>query len=211
MSNTNEQAPWSANVRPDAGAAAMSDDEDDEVCALDCDDENETVFLLPAKYGVDPTVQKVPVSRKVANAIPLVKTALEENATETEVPLISVNEQFTHAFVRFVQQKLTHGKPKYPTLSMGSTRMADLTDPWAAAWVNDDMCRGGKTTVSELCAAVTCANYLGLNDAMHLLCVKVSSLVKGQRPEMVKPLLAPNATVEERPHIPLDESTVSEC
>lgn len=197
---------WSANVGPDPNAMS-----NDEVCALDAEEEDDTVFLHPAKYGDDSSVQKVAVPRKTALQIPLVKTALEENPTENEVPLIRVNEEFTRCFVRFVEQRMKYGDAKYPTISMGSTRMADLTDPWAAKWVNEDMCRGGKMTVSELCAAVTCANYLGLNDAMHLLCAKVSSLVKGQRPEMVKPMLAPNATVEERPHIPLPDSTESEC
>jgi len=129
------------------------------------------------------------VERKNAVISTLIKTALDTDATATEVPVPGV----ASAILAEVVTYMNHHKGVEPPIiekPLRSKVMKDVCkDPFDADFI--DRIGENRQALYDLILA---ANYMDIKSLLHLGCAKVASLIKGQPLEKIKDILSTGAT-----------------
>jgi len=157
--------------------------EEQPVEGLSLDDEGGSI-KLKSKDG-----KSFEIERTHAGISKLVKTALDQDPTASEVPILGVKSDILEQVVTY----MNHHKGVEPQIvekPLRSKIMKDVCkDVWDAEFI-DGM--GG--TRQELYDLILAANYMDVKSLLHLGCAKVASLIKGQPLEKIKDILSDEST-----------------
>jgi S-phase kinase-associated protein 1 len=120
---------------------------------------------------------QVVVTRKVAMMSELVKTMVEGDQEETEIPLPNVKTEVLNKVVQYMKYHCDN-PPKEIEKPLKSSNMSEVVSQWDADYVEVDQ--------EQLFQLILAANYMDIKSLLDLTCAKVASLIKGKRPEQIR-------------------------
>jgi len=137
--------------------------------------------------------QEIMVPKKHAFISVLVKTSVENDPTETEVPLPGVEGSILKEVVKYMEH---HKGTELPPVEspLKSTNMAEVcTDEWDANFIDDlgDIRQ-------DLYDLILAANYMDIKSLLHLGLAKVASLIKGKPLDKLKEILSTDNDAKKR-------------
>jgi len=118
-----------------------------------------------------------PVPRKVALMSELVKTMVEGDKEEKEIPLPNVKSAVLKKVVDYMNYH-TDNPAKEIEKPLKSANMHEVVTKWDADYVDVD-----QELLFELILA---ANYMDIKPLLDLTCAKVASMIKGKTPEQIR-------------------------
>jgi S-phase kinase-associated protein 1 len=121
--------------------------------------------------------ESYPVSRKVALQSELIKTMVEGDKDEKEIPLPNVKGPVLKKVIDYMTYHAEH-PPKEIEKPLKSANMADVVCKFDADYVDVE-----QELLFELILA---ANYMDIKPLLDLTCAKVASLIKGKTPEQIR-------------------------
>jgi len=121
--------------------------------------------------------EKYVVSRKVALMSELVKTMVEGDKEEKEIPLPNVKGTVLKKVVEYMTYHVDN-LPKEIEKPLKSANMTEVVPKWDADFVDVD-----QELLFELILA---ANYMDIKPLLDLTCAKVASMIKGKTPEQIR-------------------------
>jgi len=121
--------------------------------------------------------EKFTVSRKVALMSELVKTMVEGDKEEKEIPLPNVKAAVLKKVVEYMTYHVDN-LPKEIEKPLKSANMNEVVPKWDADFVDVD-----QELLFELILA---ANYMDIKPLLDLTCAKVASMIKGKTPEQIR-------------------------
>jgi len=137
------------------------------------DDSNVEEKLKLVSQENDPIV----VPRKVALMSELVKTMVEGDKDEKEIPLPNVKKAVLAKVVDYMRYHCDN--PADPIEKpLKSPNMTEVVSQWDAEFVEVD-----QELLFELILA---ANYMDVKPLLDLTCAKVASMIKGKTPEQIR-------------------------
>jgi len=146
-------------------------DEAVEVKGLDADSGDDKLKLVSQEDD------KFVVSRKVAMMSELVKTMVEGDREEKEIPLPNVKGTTLGKVVEYMKFH-SENPPKDIEKPLKSANMSEVVPAWDADFVDVD-----QELLFELILA---ANYMDIKPLLDLTCAKVASMIKGKTPEQIR-------------------------
>ena len=139
--------------------------------SLDAVDLDEEIVLLSQEQ------EKFKVPRKQVLMSQLVKTMVEGDSDEKEIPLPNVKSAVLSKVVAYMQHHA--GNPaKEIEKPLKSANMSEVVSEWDAKFVDID-----QELLFELILA---ANYMDIKPLLDLTCAKVASMIKGKNPEQIR-------------------------
>jgi len=121
--------------------------------------------------------EKFEVPRKVALMSELVKTMVEGDKEEKEIPLPNVKATTLSKVVEYMKYHCEN-PAKEIEKPLKSANMAEVVPQWDADFVDVD-----QELLFELILA---ANYMDIKPLLDLTCAKVASMIKGKTPEQIR-------------------------
>jgi len=121
--------------------------------------------------------ERFTVSRKVAMMSELVKTMIENDKEERELPLPNVKGSTLAKVVEYLKYH-AETPAKEIEKPLKSSNMAEVVSQWDAEYVEVE-----QELLFELILA---ANYMDIKPLRDLSCAKVASLIKGKTPEQIR-------------------------
>jgi len=121
--------------------------------------------------------EKFVVPRKVAIMSELVKTMVEGDREEKEIPLPNVKALTLKKVVEYMKYH-SENPPKEIEKPLKSANMAEVVPQWDADFVDVE-----QELLFELILA---ANYMDIKPLLDLTCAKVASMIKGKTPEQIR-------------------------
>jgi S-phase kinase-associated protein 1 len=143
------------------------------------------------------------VQREVACMSQLLRTMLEGDSKETEIPLKEVRGSELKKIVEYMNHH--HGNMPDPIdRPIKSSRLEDFVTKWDAEFVDVEQ--------SKLFDIILAANYMDIRELLDLGCAKAASLIKGKTPEQIRTLfnLENDLSSEEQEQIRMESCWVSE-
>lgn len=132
------------------------------------------------------------IERKVAYLSKLVKTALQQDKTATEVKVRGIKDP---KILGYIVEYMKHHQGKPGTIvekPLRSKVMSEVCeDKWDAQFIDGF----DKRSNQELYDLILGVNYMDIKCLLHLACAKVASLIKGQPLEKIKDILDPERKV----------------
>ena len=119
----------------------------------------------------------ISVSRRVAMCSELIKTMLEGDKDEKEIPLPNVKAPILKKVVEYMNYHVDN-QPKEIEKPLKSSVMSEVVSSWDADFVDLE-----QETLFELILA---ANYMDIKSLLDLTCAKVASMIKGKTPEQIR-------------------------
>jgi len=120
---------------------------------------------------------KIVVSKKVAMMSELVKTMVEGDKEEKEIPLPNVKGTTLTKVVEYMKYH-AENPPKEIEKPLKSANMSEVVPQWDADFVDVD-----QELLFELILA---ANYMDIKPLLDLTCAKLASMIKGRTPEQIR-------------------------
>jgi len=153
-----------------------------------------------------PELKDFTLKTKSAFISQLVKEAFDKEKTTKTIPIPSGSKDHLLQIIRYLnhQDGMAGVIPPQP---LTSKKMSDIVrDPWVAKWADDfdSMFHKENKEVDLvrcrefLYATITLANYMNIQCAIHILCAKVASMIKGEPAEKLKGILKGTLEVEEK-------------
>lgn len=143
----------------------------DEVMGLDEPSGEDKLKLVSADQ------ENFAVPRKVALMSELVKTMVEGDKEEKEIPLPNVKGNVLKKVVEYMSYHVDN-PAKVIEKPLKSSNMAEVVSQWDADFVDVD-----QELLFELILA---ANYMDIKPLLDLTCAKVASMIKGKNPEQIR-------------------------
>eukprot|EP01006_Ploeotia_vitrea_P060403 TRINITY_DN75839_c0_g1_i1.p1 TRINITY_DN75839_c0_g1~~TRINITY_DN75839_c0_g1_i1.p1 ORF type:complete len:179 (+),score=92.84 TRINITY_DN75839_c0_g1_i1:257-793(+) len=145
--------------------------EHEEIMGLDDEPDNDTLKLMSQEN------EAFVVSKKIAMMSELVKTMVEGDKDENEIPLPNVKSTVLAKVVDYMRYHCDN-PPKNIEKPLKSANMAEVVSQWDADFVDVD-----QELLFELILA---ANYMDIRSLLDLTCAKVASMIKGKKPEQIR-------------------------
>lgn len=166
-----------------AAAAAAPADEKKAVVAAGLDDKDDDQGMLKL---ISKSKKEFPIQRKYAKMSKLIRTALENDEKEEEIPIVGVESHILELVVQYLKEH-KGVEPQAIEKPLRSKKMSDVCPyKWDATYID----KIGDTR-QQLYDLVLAANYLDIQPLLHLGCAKIASLIKGQPLEKFKEILDP--------------------
>jgi len=121
--------------------------------------------------------ERFSVTRKVALMSELVKTMIENDKEERELPLPNVKGSTLAKVVEYMKYH-TETPAKEIEKPLKSSNMAEVVSQWDAEFVEVEQ--------EMLFELILAANYMDIKPLLDLSCAKVASLIKGKTPEQIR-------------------------
>jgi len=150
------------------GAKAKGDD----LKSLSLDDSGDDKLKL-----VSQEEEKFPITRKVALQSELVKTMVEGDKDEKDIPLPNVKGNVLKRVVDYMNHH-SDNPAKEIEKPLKSANMAEVVSKWDAEFVDVDQ--------EMLFELILAANYMDIKPLLDLTCAKVASMIKGKTPEQIR-------------------------
>ena len=101
----------------------------------------------------------------------VIKTMIEYDTKEQEIPLSTLNDDVLEKIVEFMEY---HENVKFTEIEkpIKSTNIRDLVSDWDADFINVD-----KILLFDLLQA---SNYLDIKELLDLCCAKIATMIKGK-------------------------------
>lgn len=142
----------------------------DDVMGLD-DDSSETLKLMSQEQ------ESFVVEKKIALMSELVKTMVEGDKEENEIPLPNVKGEVLKKVIEYMKYHVDNPADEIDK-PLKSANMAEVVSQWDADFVDVD-----QELLFELILA---ANYMDIKSLLDLTCAKVASMIKGKTPEQIR-------------------------
>ncbi len=140
--------------------------------SLDDAPQVEQTLRLIASLG-----EKFEIPRKTALQSQLVKTMVEGDKDETDIPLPNVTSSLLTKICEYLRYHVD--KPaKEIEKPLKSSIMEEIVGQWDADFVNVDQ--------EVLFEIILAANYMDIKPLLDLGCAKVASMIKGKTPEQIR-------------------------
>lgn len=133
------------------------------------------VLVLVAKISKEG--DNFPVAKAVANMSELVKSMMDDDEDEKEIPLPNVKAQVLRKVIEFCEHHLEEPMTEIEK-PLKSQNMADVVQQWYASFVDLE-----QVLLFELILA---ANYMDIKPLLDLTCATVASMIKGKTPEEIR-------------------------
>jgi len=117
------------------------------------------------------------VTKKVAIMSELIKTMIEGDKEEKEIPLPNVKSSVLQKVIEYMKYHCDNA-PKPIEKPLKSANMAEVVSQWDADFVDVE-----QELLFELILA---ANYMDVKPLLDLTCAKVASMIKGKNPEQIR-------------------------
>jgi len=117
------------------------------------------------------------VDRKVATMSELIKTMVEGDKDETEIPLPNVHSKILAKIIDYMKHH-TGNPAKEISKPIKSNNMKELVSDWDATFVEVD-----QQVLFDLTLA---SNYMDIKPLLDLTCCKIASMIKGKKPEDIR-------------------------
>jgi len=121
--------------------------------------------------------ERFSVTRRVALMSELVKTMIENDKEERELPLPNVKGSTLAKVVEYMKYH-TETPAKEIEKPLKSSNMAEVVSQWDAEFVEVEQ--------EMLFELILAANYMDIKPLLDLSCAKVASLIKGKTPEQIR-------------------------
>jgi len=185
MSDADADADADADVVVVAPAA-------EEVKGLDANEMNiEPVIKLVACDVKED--EGIPVFKKYVKMSTLIHSSVSDDKEATFLPLPSVTQKILKIVVEYIEHHKGVSQEIIPKPLKSKVMKEVCKDPWDAELIDKLL----KTDKQALYDVILAANYLDMQDLLHLGCAKVASIIKGQPLEKIKDILNPNIASEE--------------
>ena len=145
--------------------------EHDAVMGLDEGGEDDSLKLMSQEH------EAFEVPKKVALMSELVKTMVEGDKDEKEIPLPNVKSAVLTKVVEYMRYHCDKPADEIEK-PLKSANMAEVVSQWDADFVDVD-----QELLFELILA---ANYMDIKPLLDLTCAKVASMIKGKSPEQIR-------------------------
>jgi len=157
-----------------SNAAAAPDKKPDEagdIKGLDAGGDDDKIKLVSQEE------EKFQVSKKVALMSELVKTMVEGDKEEKEIPLPNVKGTTLAKVIEYMKHHADN-PAKEIEKPLKSPHLPDVVSQWDADFVEVE-----QELLFELILA---ANYMDIKPLLDLTCAKVASMIKGRTPEQIR-------------------------
>jgi len=155
-----------------SGGDKKDDGKKDDLKSLSLDDSGDDKLKL-----VSQEEDKFPVAKKVALQSELVKTMVEGDKDEKEIPLPNVKGNVLKRVVDYMNHHADN-PAKEIEKPLKSANMTEVVSKWDAEFVDVDQ--------EMLFELILAANYMDIKPLLDLTCAKVASMIKGKTPEQIR-------------------------
>ncbi len=121
--------------------------------------------------------EKFPVTKRVAMMSELIRTIVESDASDREIPLPHVRSHILNKVIAYMRHHVD-SPPREIERPIKTNIMSELVDQWDADFVDTD-----RDSMYELIAA---ADYLHIRPLLDLTCAKVATIMKNKTPEQIR-------------------------
>lgn len=170
---------------PTAGgeaAAAAAPEKEEAAAEGDDEDMSDEVISLKSKEG-----KEIEVLMRNAMISGVVSSALVQNPASTVVSCNTVRTEVLDLVVEYMNHHQGIEPPVVEKPIKSQVMAQNCSDEWDAKWINKNS--QSKQILYDL---VLAANNMDIKGLLHLTCAKIASLIKGQKTEDLKKILAVN-------------------
>jgi S-phase kinase-associated protein 1 len=121
--------------------------------------------------------EKYQVPKRVAMMSELIKTIVESDATDKEIPLPHVKGNVLHKVVMYMKYH-SDNPPREIEKPLKSPIMNEVVEQWDADFVDIDR--------EQLFDLIVAADYMHIQPLFNLACAKVASIIKNKTPEQIR-------------------------
>ena len=121
--------------------------------------------------------EKFEVDNKVASLSNLVKTMIDGDKGEKEIPVPNVKSDTLKLVIKYLSYHVNN-PPKEIEKPLISSQMHEVVSQWDSEFI--DMSQ------EQLFDVILAANYMDIKYLLDLACAKVASLIKGKTPEQIR-------------------------